>query len=103
MEASEGERVETLSLVHALEAEFPHRYSEMIQNKIGRNTAASWTQSGHLTGRTNKIRKRIKPTAVAVAMAFFLGDAAGYHGEGVFSRTAHGRCICHGQPTCRKA
>ena len=44
IDAPEGERVETVSLVHALEATFPNRYSEMIQNKIGRNTAASWTQ-----------------------------------------------------------
>jgi hypothetical protein len=85
MDASEGERVETVSLVQALEATFPNRYSEMIQNKIGRNTAASWTQSGHLAGRAKKTRKRIKPTVVAVTMAFFLGDIAGYHGAAVFS------------------
>ena len=85
IDASEGERVETISLVQALEATFPNRYSETIQNKIGRNTAASWTQSGHLAGRTKKIRQRIKPTVVAVTMAFFLGDIAGYHGAAVFS------------------
>jgi hypothetical protein len=32
-----------------------------------------------------KIRQRIKPTIVAVTMAFFLGDVAGYHGAVVFA------------------
>ncbi|OFW00077.1 MAG: hypothetical protein A3F68_05135 [Acidobacteria bacterium RIFCSPLOWO2_12_FULL_54_10] len=85
LEASEGERVETASLAQALEATFPKQYSELNRNKIARNAASSWTQSGHLTGHTKKTRQRIKPTAVAVAMALFLGDIAGYHGAAVFS------------------
>src|SRR5450759_1837692 len=84
MDASEGERVETASLARALEAAFPNQYSELNRNKIARNAASSWTQSGHLAGRTKKIRQRIKPTVVAVAMALFLGDVADYHGAVVF-------------------
>lgn len=85
MDASEGERVETASLAQALEAAFPNQYSELNRNKIARNAASSWTQSGHLAGRARKTRQRIKPTAAAVTMAFFLGDIAGYHGAAVFS------------------
>jgi hypothetical protein len=85
MNASVGERVETASLAQALEAAFPNQYSELNRNKIARNAASSWTQSGHLAGRTKKTRQAIKPTAVAVTMAFFLGDIAGYHGSEVFS------------------
>jgi hypothetical protein len=85
MDASEGGRVETTSLAHALEAAFPNQYSELNRNKIARNAASSWTQSGYLSGRTNKIRQGIKPTAVAVTMALFLGDFADYHGEAIFS------------------
>ena len=84
MDASEGERVETASLAQALEAAFPNQYSELNRNKIARNAASSWTQSGHLAGRA-KTRQRIKATAVAVTMAFFLGDIAGYHGAAIFS------------------
>ena len=69
-----------ISLAQALEARFPNQYSESNRNKIARNAASSWTQSGHLAGRAKKIRQRIKPTVVAVTMAFFLGDVAGYHG-----------------------
>ena len=85
MDASEGERVETVSLAEALESAFPNQYSELSRDKVARNAASSWTQSGHLAGRTNKIRRRVSPSAVAVTMALFLGDMAGYHGAAVFS------------------
>ena len=55
IDALEGERVETASLAHGLEAVFPHQYSELNQNKIARNAASSWTQSGHLAGRAKKL------------------------------------------------
>ncbi len=42
-------------------------------------------QAGHLAGRAGKLGRRITPTVVAVTMAFFLGDIAGYCGEVVFS------------------
>ena len=84
MDASEGERVETVSLAQALEATFPNQYSELNRNKIARNAASSWTQSRHLAGHARKTRQRIKPTAVAITMAFFLGDVAGYHGAAIF-------------------
>jgi hypothetical protein len=85
MDASEGDRVETASLAQRLEATFPNQYSELNRNKIARNAASSWTQSGHLAGRAKKTRQEIKPTAVTATMAFFLGDIAGYHGSAVFS------------------
>lgn len=85
MDASEGERVETASLAQAFEALFPNHYSELSRNQTARHAASSWTQSGHLAGRAKKTRRRIKPTAVAVVMALFLGDIAGYHGAAVFS------------------
>ena len=85
LDALEGERVETVSLAQALEATFPNHYSEVSRSSCGQHASSSWTQSGHLAGRAKKTRQRIKPTAVAVAMAFFLGDIAGYHGAAVFS------------------
>ncbi len=85
MDAAEGERVETARLAQAFEAAFPNQYSQVSRNTAARNAASSWTQSGHLTGHANKTRQRIKPTAVAVTMAFFLGNIAGYQGAAVFS------------------
>ncbi len=85
MEASVGDRVETGSLAQALEATFPGQYSELNRNKVARNAASSWTQSGHLVGRVNKMRQQIKPTPVAVCMALFLGGIVGFHGATIFS------------------
>ncbi len=84
-DASEGDHVETASLAQALEVAFPAQYSEASQNQTARHAASTWTQSGHLAGRTRKTRQRIKPTVAAGTMAFFLGDVAGYHGAAVFS------------------
>ena len=85
MNASEGDLVETTSLAQALETAFPTQYSELNRNKVARNAASSWTQSGHLAGRAKKTRQAIKPTAVAITMALFLGHIGGYHGAAVFS------------------
>jgi hypothetical protein len=85
LDAAVGERVEPASLSQALVATFPHNYSELNRSKIARNAASSWTQSGHFTGHAKKTRRRIAPTAVAVTLAFFFGDIAGYYGASVFS------------------
>jgi len=84
-DAAEGDRVETASLAQAVEAAFPNQYSELNRNKVARNAASSWTQSGHLAGRAKKTRQRVKPTAQSVTMAFILGELAGHHGAAVFS------------------
>jgi len=85
LEAAVGDQVEPDQLAHALEAKFASQYSELNRNKIARNAASSWTQSGHLAGRTKKTRRQVTPTVVAVTMALFLGDVAGYYGPAAFS------------------
>lgn len=59
-------------------------YSPSTLGKIGRNTASSWTQTGHLVGRTAKRRALIDPGPAAVAMAVLLGHLDGRRGIGVF-------------------
>lgn len=85
IEATYGVRVETASLTQAFAEKFPNQYSELSQGQTGRHAASSWTQSGHLSGRTKKTRQKIKPTPAAVTMALFLGNISGYHGAAVFS------------------
>jgi hypothetical protein len=85
LDAMDGDILGPADLAAAVETAFPNHYSELNRNKIARNAASSWTQSGHLAGRTRKSRQRLKPTTAAVTMALFLGDAAGYHGAAVFS------------------
>jgi hypothetical protein len=85
LDASVGDRVERASLVQAFEAAFPNQYSDASLKTTTQNAASSWTQSGHLTGHIKKVRQQVKPTAVSVTMALFLGQLAGYHGAAVFS------------------
>lgn len=85
LDATEGGRVEAKDLSQAVYEVFADQYSPANIAKIGRNTGSSWTQSGHLLGRTKKTRQLVKPSAVATTMALFLGDVAGFHGAAVFS------------------
>ena len=52
-------------------------------DKVARNAASSWTQSGHLEGRVRKIRRRVRPTAGSTAFAMWLGSLQGLAGEGL--------------------
>jgi hypothetical protein len=85
LDAPVGDRVERASLVEAFEAAFPDQYSAASLQTATQNAASSWTQSGHLSGHVKKIRKQIKPTAVALTMALILGQLAGFHGAAVFA------------------
>ena len=69
----------------AIVRSFGDRYSSNNIGKISRNAASSWTQSGHLTGHTNKIRTIVKPGPVALAFALILSHVGGWHGEQLFT------------------
>jgi hypothetical protein len=57
------------------------RMNEDTLDKVVRNVSSSWTQTGHLTGRTFKFRQRVSAPPTAVAFALWLGNAAGFRGE----------------------
>ena len=65
-------------------ARYPDAYSDAIADKIGRNAGSSWTQSGHLHGRTNKHRTRAKATPASTAYALYLGHLEGHRGNLLF-------------------
>ncbi len=83
--AREGSEVTTKSLAYAVADAFPGQYSDLNQNKVARNAASTWTQSGHLVGRAARVRRRVQPTFGAVTMALWLGDIAGFHGASCFA------------------
>lgn len=85
LSAREGDIVETSSLADAIGTAFPNQYSSLNQGKIARNAASSWTQSGHLVGRSRKRRARLEPRPASVTMALVYGGMAGFHGIGTFS------------------
>jgi len=65
----------------ALRAAVGARLNESILDKVVRNAASSWTQSGHLQGRTFKTRRLVRATPASVAFALWLAHAAGFRGE----------------------
>ena len=60
------------------------RLNEATLDKVVRNAASSWTQSGHLRGRGRKTRQRVEAPAAAVAYALLAGFATGRRGRLLF-------------------
>ncbi len=56
------------------------RLNDAVLDKVARNAASSWAQSGHLAGRMRKVRRRVRPTPGAAAMALWLGEQEGRAG-----------------------
>jgi hypothetical protein len=69
----------------ALRAFVGTRLNDNILEKVCRNAASTWTQSGHLEGRTFKKRRAVTASPVAAAFAIFLAHAAGFRGAEIFS------------------
>ena len=63
-----------------------------VQDRLGpatldaavRNASSSWTQSGHLRGRSRKTRQRPPATPTATAYALLVGSAVGYGGRPLY-------------------
>ena len=53
-------------------------------DKVVRNASSSWTQSGHLRGRSRKTRQRVRATPAATAYALLLGFGTGSRGRLLF-------------------
>lgn len=81
-----GDEMLSHDLATAVEKVFPDAYSESTLAKIGRNTASSWEQTGHLeaVARTEKVRRRATCTPSATAYALLLGHLEGRTGEALF-------------------
>jgi len=81
-----GDEVASSDLAGAVAKAFPNSYSESTVAKTGRNTFASWEQTGHLRsiGRTGKVRQRAVCTPSAAAFALLLGHLDGSSGEALF-------------------
>jgi hypothetical protein len=74
-----------VQLDEALAAMIPGRFNDSTRNKVARNAASSWTQSGHLSGRAKKTRSRPRVSRESVAYALFLGFLCGLRGPALFS------------------
>ncbi len=75
-----GEELIRSRFAAAIRGSVGSRMNDAVLDKVARNAASSWAQSGHLEGRVRKIRRRVAPTAAAAAMALWLGQQEGRAG-----------------------
>lgn len=78
---ADGAELPRKSMRDQLRAEVGERLSDATLDKVIRNAASSWSQSGHLSGRTFKVRRSVQGTAAAVAFALYIGTALGFRGD----------------------
>ncbi len=79
-----GEELARQQMTDALKRAVGSRLNESTLDKVVRNAASSWTQSGHLKGRGRKVRQTVTPTAVTTAYALLLGHLEGKRGAALF-------------------
>ena len=78
--AKPGSSVTKHDLATAINLAYPQRFGAKSLDKVSRNVASTWTQSGHLKGRVNKTRSQVVPTTGAATFAMFLGWLDGRRG-----------------------
>lgn len=79
-----GEELARQQMTDALHERVGDRLNDSILDKVVRNAASSWTQSGHLRGRGHKVRQRVSPTPVVTVYALLLGYMLGVRGAGLY-------------------
>ena len=57
------------------------RMNDDVLDKVVRNVSSTWTQTGHLKGRTFKHRQHAQAQPQSVAFALYLGYVAGLRSE----------------------
>jgi hypothetical protein len=73
------------SVRRALQEVTGGRLNDATLDKVVRNTASTWTQTGHLEGRTFKKRKFVRATGASAAFAMYLANISEFHGSDAFS------------------
>lgn len=68
-----------------LEASFPDRFSAAMKKSLAQNVITSWSQSGHLGGKTKKLRTLPQPRLGASIYAMSAGYLLGFRGQALLS------------------
>ncbi len=82
---SPGAELQREQMRSALRTCVGNRLNENVLDKVIRNAASSWAQSGHLQGRTFKKRRAVTATPASAAYAMYLAHAAGFRGADIFA------------------
>jgi len=79
-----GEELARQQVTDALRESVGERLNPDSLDKVVRNTSASWTQSGHLSGRSRKTRERVAATPAVTTFALLLAYMTGVRGMPAF-------------------
>lgn len=63
---------------------YPDRFSARTLKSMAQNLRSTWTHTGHLAGRVNKVRQRVAATPGTVAFALLIGYLQGVRGMLLF-------------------
>ncbi|MBE9475404.1 MAG: hypothetical protein IMY85_10985 [Chloroflexi bacterium] len=85
VQLTEGETIARVDLEEYINEKYPDRFSKATLKSTAQNLNSTWTKSGHLVGRTKKIRARAMATPGSVSYALFLGYLKGIRGESLFT------------------
>ena len=77
--------VTTAALVEEAGRVAPGRFSETNLQAIASRVLSSFTQSGHLKGKTERRRTRVAATPLSAAYAFYLAYLEGYRAQRIFT------------------
>jgi hypothetical protein len=83
------------NLEDSIDVNNPGRFSRKMLQSMVRNIFSTWTQSGHLLGRSNKVRTRAFATAGSVTFALLLGYLERERGESLFYTPYTQLLDCH--------
>ena len=85
-----GTELASEDFTSAVQSAFPERFSPGVRDRIGRNLASTWTQSGHLVAAGKsaaKVRSRVTVTSMAATYALYLGHLDGKAGPALLEGT----------------
>jgi hypothetical protein len=81
---AKGDVLPKADMEQYLREAFPDRYSTEVLAGMTRRILSSWTQSGHLNGRSRKIRSTAVSGPASTSFALFLGHLQGLRGNRLF-------------------
>ena len=80
-----GQVLQRSDMVAAVQGYTHDRLSSKVLDAVARNTASTWTQSGHLKGKVKQLRQMVVPQPASLALAIWLGYACGKRGKALLS------------------
>jgi len=80
-----GEQVSREQMETLFAKKYSERFSPATLKSVAQNVNGTWTRSGHLHGRSKKLRSKPSVSAGAVAYALFSAYLCGFRGINLFS------------------